>query len=112
MPRTHIERIPLGGSSGLERRGLALCEYLGELHATLESGLDFKFAPVRLLVLNSTDWASANKYPYGFTFFSPLARWYWNYFCPRRLSTKTALGFSGGADQHCTQTQLEFGDVF
>jgi hypothetical protein len=72
MPRTHAERIPLGGSSGLEQRGLALRHYLGELHAALEHGLDFSFAPVRLLILSSTDWASANKYPYGFTFFRRL----------------------------------------
>jgi hypothetical protein len=72
MPRTHAERIPLGGSSGLERRGLALREYLGGLHAALEQGLDFPVAPVRLLVLNQTDWASANRYPYGFTFFRRL----------------------------------------
>jgi hypothetical protein len=72
MARTHSERIPLGGSSGLERRGLALREYLGELHTSLEQGLGFALAPVRLLVLNQPDWASANPYPYGFTFFRRL----------------------------------------
>jgi hypothetical protein len=72
MFRTYAERIPLGGSSGLERRGLALREYLGGLHAALEQGLDHSLSPVRLLVLNQTDWASANKYPYGFTFFRRL----------------------------------------
>ncbi|MFN3266957.1 MAG: hypothetical protein ACK41E_08970 [Deinococcales bacterium] len=72
MPRTHAERIPLGGSSGLESRGFALREYLGSLHAALEDGLGFAFAPVRLLVLSNADWASANKYPYGFTFFRRL----------------------------------------
>jgi hypothetical protein len=68
----HAERIPLGGSSGLESRRLALREYLGGLHLALEHGLAFPLAPVRLLVLNQTDWASANRYPYGFTFFRRL----------------------------------------
>jgi hypothetical protein len=72
MSRTHAERIPIGGSSGLERRKLALREYLGGLHTALEQGLDYSLSPVRLLVLNQTDWASANQYPYGFTFFRRL----------------------------------------
>ncbi len=66
------ERIPLGGSSGLALRSAALREYLASLHASLETGLDFEFAPVRLLVLTQTDWQSASRYPYGFTFFRRL----------------------------------------
>jgi hypothetical protein len=72
MSRTHAERIPLGGSSGADLRGVALREYLGTLHTAIEQGLAFEFAPVRLLVLNHADWASANRYPYGFTFFRRL----------------------------------------
>jgi hypothetical protein len=72
MIRSLAERIPLGGSSGMERRSHALRLYLGELHSHLETGLGRDLTPVRLLVLSETDWRSANHYPYGFTFFRRL----------------------------------------
>jgi hypothetical protein len=72
MSGNHTERIPLGGSSGIESRGMALRDYLSGLHVALEHGLKFSFSPVRLLVLSQSDWASANRYPYGFTFFRRL----------------------------------------
>jgi hypothetical protein len=72
MTRTPAERIPLGGSSGLEQRSHALRLYLGDLHRSLEIGLAYDLAPVRLLVLSETDWRTASPYPYGFTFFRRL----------------------------------------
>ncbi len=72
MPRSPVERIPLGGSSGMERRSHALRLYLADLHSSLETGLGRDLAPVRLLVLSEADWRSASPYPYGFTFFRRL----------------------------------------
>jgi hypothetical protein len=72
MIKSHIERIPIGGSSGLEHRTHALRAYLGALHAGLETGLARDLASVRLLVLSEADWRNANPYPYGFTFFRRL----------------------------------------
>jgi hypothetical protein len=72
MTRSPTERIPLGGSSGLERRSHALRLYLADLHSGLESGLIRELASVRLMVLSETDWRSASPYPYGFTFFRRL----------------------------------------
>ena len=72
MPRSPAERIPLGGSSGMERRSHALRLYLADLHSSLETGLGRDLAPVRLLVLSEADWRSASPYPYGFTFFRRL----------------------------------------
>lgn len=72
MNRSPAERIPIGGSSGLERRSVALREYLGELHVSLETGLNTDLLAVRLMVLSETDWRTASPYPYGFTFFRRL----------------------------------------
>ncbi len=69
---TQAERIPIGGSSGLERRSHALRAYLGALHNSLETALALELAAVRLLVLSETDWRTASPYPYGFTFFRRL----------------------------------------
>jgi hypothetical protein len=74
MPETGSPsaRIPIGGSSGVAVRAHALRTYLGELHAALEVGLARSLEPVRLLILNQTDWTGAAPYPYGFTFFRRL----------------------------------------
>ncbi len=70
--KTAAERIPVGGSSGLERRVHALREYLASLHAALETSLERDLSAVRLMVLSESDWRSTNPYPYGFTFFRRL----------------------------------------
>jgi hypothetical protein len=70
--KTSAERLPVGGSSHLERRVHSLREYLASLHEALESHLKRPLNPVRLMVLNETDWRGTNPYPYGFTFFRRL----------------------------------------
>jgi hypothetical protein len=70
--KTSAERIPVGGSSGLERRVHALREYLSSLHEALELNLGCDLKAVRLMVLSDSDWRSTNPYPYGFTFFRRL----------------------------------------
>jgi hypothetical protein len=72
VEKTSAQRILVGGSSHLERRVHALRQYLVSLHEALETHLGRELHPVRLMVLNETDWRGTNPYPYGFTFFRRL----------------------------------------